>query len=93
MGNPRAYKPRSANELVNTAFLVTPSDTVDLAVYAIGLRIWNPNATASTVRLETVDGNDVTLTVPATSLIVEPISVARVYTTNTTAGVVIHGYA
>lgn len=92
MGNPRAYQKRSANELISSMVLITPSDTVDLTSYALGLRIWNPNATASTVKFETVDGNEITITVPATSLIVEPVSVARVWATGTTAGVIIHGY-
>jgi hypothetical protein len=88
----RNYKERDLNSSISHIFLITPSDTVDLAEFATALRIWNPGGSAATIVIETVDGDTVTLTVPATSLTVEPVYTARVRVTGTTAGLIIHGY-
>jgi hypothetical protein len=88
----RNYEARDLNLACSSIFLITPSNSADLTSYAVALRIWNPNGTASTIALETVDGDSVTLTVPATSLTIEPLYVAKVLSTGTSGGLIIHGY-
>ena len=88
----RNFKAIDLDQAITTCFLITPNDSADLSPFAAGLRIWNPNANASTVAIETVNGDSVTITVPASALTIEPLYVAKVKSTGTTAGLIIHGY-
>lgn len=87
----RDYKEKNLTVTRPTMFLITPSDTVDLAVPAISLRIWNPEVTAQTIKIDTVGGDTVTLNVPV-GLSHCDAYVARVYDTNSGDTLVIHGY-
>lgn len=82
--------------LINSAtamFLINPTDGVDLQQVCKALRIWNPEATPQTVRFRTVDGSDVTVTVPANALWTEPAVVDQVFNTGTGDTLIIHGYS
>lgn len=88
---------RHAGTLTNSAshmFLITPNDEQELLRVCKAIRIWNPSQdNPATVRFETIDGSDVTVTVPPLSVWTEPAIVKKVFETNTTDAVIIHGYS
>lgn len=93
MFNP--YENHGAN-LMNSAtrvFLITPDDDANLEQACKAIRIWNPDAAAKTVTFVTVKGDEVTVTIPATSVWVEPAVIEKVLETGTSALLVIHGYS
>lgn len=71
--------------------LITPDDDSELARVCKAIRIWNPEATAQTVTYITVDGDEATVTVPASTLWVEAVVVKQVKETGTGATLIIHG--
>lgn len=92
MANVRDFRQATLDFASTGCKLITPDDNNDLADFAVGLRIYNPNATVATIKIDTVRGDTITLSVPAGSLISEPIYTARVYSTGTTVELIIHGY-
>ncbi len=78
--------------------LVTPSDSVDLPIYAKALRVYVPASVSGGVGSVTVtplraadDEDTVTLSLPP-GVAIEPLAVRRVWSTGTSSGVVIHAY-
>lgn len=85
----------SASSPARRASLVTPNDGQDLPVFAKALRIFNPGSGSATLRVTysgaADDATTVDLTVPP-GLTMEPSSVRRLWSTGTTAGLVVHAY-
>lgn len=82
--------------LVNSAtsvFAIAPSDDADLPKVIKALRVWNPDAAAATIHYRTVDGDEVTVSVPASTLWTEPAVMDKVFATGTSATLVLHGYS
>jgi hypothetical protein len=74
-------------------FLITPLDNADLPAVCKSIRIWNPETTPQTVRFTTVDGDVITVTVPANSVWTEPAVITQVQAAGTGANLIIHGYS
>lgn len=82
--------------LVNSAtsvFPIVPSDVDDLPKVIKALRVWNAEAAAANIHYTTVDGDEVTVSVPANTLWSEPVVIKKVHATGTTATLVLHGYS
>lgn len=85
----------SATSPARLATLVTPSDTANLAPYAKALRVYAATgpATIRITPLRAADDDDtVTLTIVA-GVTIEAIAARRVWSTGTSAGLVIHALA
>lgn len=91
--NPYANHGANLENSATRIIPITPDDVAELEQVCKSIRIWNPEATPQTVRLITVKGDDVTLTVPADTLWTEPCVVKQVMETGTGATLVIHGYS
>lgn len=94
--DPNALRSRSAAEPAGDAVLIAPNDTTDMPSYAKAVRIYVPGTLSEaslrvTPTLAKDDNLHVTLRFPS-GLFYEPMSVRRVWTTGTTAGIEIHGY-
>lgn len=70
---------------------LTPDDDADIPIGIKAMRIWNPNETSATIHVITLQGEQVSFSVPAVSLWTEPLRIKRLLE-DTSAGVVIHGY-
>lgn len=73
-------------------YRITPDDDSDLSTGVKSLRIFNPTAGTATLRMTTIVGDEVTISIPSGGLLVEPVRVQKVHMTGTTAGLEIHGY-
>lgn len=91
MLNPYANHGANLENAATRLIAITPDDVNDLAQVIKGLRIYNPNASPADVQITTVDGDTVVVSVPAASLWIEPVVISRVWATNTTTGIVLHG--
>jgi hypothetical protein len=92
MSKTRNYTPKETDASISRCFLITPNDSTDLVEFPMALRVWNSNSTSSTISLQTVAGDDIVVTIPPSSLVIEPIHTARVLLTGTSTGLIIHGY-
>lgn len=76
-------------------YLVTPSDSAELAPTAKAISIDNKGATAAVVKIADGASGQSTIDVPAYSKWTEPCIITKVFATGTTVSsdVVIHAYA
>ncbi len=86
---------RSMAAPASTALLLSPSDAAELGSYPKALRIYVPLSLGeAAVRVTPVlasDDGPVTLTFLA-GVFTEPLAIRKLWSTGTTAGVVVHGY-
>lgn len=76
------------------AIAVPGDDATQLPQVIKALRIYNPDgAAAHTVTYVTIGGDTVTVTIPASTVLVEKAVIQQINQTGTYAGIILHGYS
>lgn len=94
MATPNQYSREYAASLLSSAkrmTSITPDDNNDLPFVIKAIRLYNPLDTAANLSFRTVSGDDVILTFQP-GLYREDVQIVRVFATNTTDGIILHGY-